>query len=1221
MSAFNFFRRPSSAAGHSSTGHSTTSHSSSSATTHSSILTHSTSITQLTQCSTSSIDPAFPPPALTHSRAEPLRSRPGSRPMSFVDSGNPTSVPPTSASVVDMSSHAKRPFPVVRSHSSTPTASPSTYRRSTLNPNAPQRSRTSTNADNWNPLWASVTSTVPTDASKTQVPSKPGEPASGANKSPFGPAEIPRFSRATLKESGIVMPVSAKDWRRRHSVALPNPSSSSKGLDAHGVDKGKGKEREQRISFVDSGARGPRSSQVPTLQVVPADATQPHAHVELKVHPPSPTPDVHPSEPVATPSIVVVKPEIAVTPETEQQTVSATSATPMDESRVLSSKSSTNTFFSCTSDVSNKTPPSPASLPIPPPSPTTSSSLFPSSDTSSEEKSHSAVRPRPRARRQSTPQNMSAGNRLSFVDAMMRLSVGSFRSFATAQPGEWEGDNTSEIERDGIPRDADDNEERAVLARTRSLDDLTPSPLPSPPPSSPDVQTREHMDVEEARAISYPPPARFENGRPRRVTAEWVGGAPRGVTMIPNYTMPSHAGGNGDSQASVVSLRTHDGNVGRVEGAADQCIIRDEVDEEAKAGVPDEGNGREQSVPHVLAQANQPVRQQTQKKRKLTKSRPTSISLSVHRPDFPNTAPTQATSEEPGPGNTPPAVPPGPSTHGAPKLAPTVLSTIVEDGSSHGHGGSSSGHVQEEDRVNANSLPSGNDREDDAARDTAHDTSQVVESIPAKAVPSPVGLMSPKGQVPYTKGDTKETAVIAKVDVSAPSKAGSTPSDVGTPPRPKRYSFLLPVLSFGKSRSKREVRGRDGSPCTAGVTSGTHQAGIGPGDVVGARGKGGKMRKKRDPDASILPAAPKDANVTISESAPDTTDELNIVPNAFASSVANIAALPQSSEITLVASPSVYASPSPGLPFTTVSPPSFGSVPGSAASSIRIPATSRSVNPTLSATDDVVSRPTTGMTLCVDGEGSKTTDDLCLAHRLSHGHLSKDAVLTTPNITTTGEEAIATVNTGHLRPTSALLTPRPGTSCSTLTTSSDDVSFSTVPLPNPWDGDTVPSPVRLVTPEPPQVHRSCPMCGCSSPQLTSRLPVQQFFEPGPTVDTAAAPSPAFASRTSESQVQTPAHPQTSSVPRSFTAPPSHFQPSASPSPCPPPMPTHSPRKLKRPQTSSDVTHKRGSPKKVRSRNGEGNANASASSVYLPVFPKVEREAKARGVWRRLFGNA
>ncbi|KAI6126881.1 hypothetical protein F5141DRAFT_361954 [Pisolithus sp. B1] len=364
MSALNFFRRPSSTAGHSSTGHSTASHSNSSATTHSSILTHSTSSTQLTQCSTSSIDPAFPPPALTHSRAEPLRSRPGSKPVSFVDGGNLTSVPPRPASVVDMSSHVKRPFPVVRSHSSTPTASPSTYRRSTLNPNAPHRSRTSTNADNWNPLWASVTSTIPTDASKTQVPSKPGGPASGAGKSPFGPAEIPRFSRATLKESGIVMPVSAKDWRRRHSVTLPSPSSSSNGLDARGVDKGKGKEREQRISFVDSGARGPRSSQVPTVQVVPADATQPHAHVELKVHPPSPTPDVHPSEPIATPSIVVVKPEIAVTPETEQQTVSAT---PIDESRVLSPKSSTNTFFSCTSDVSNKTPPSPASLPYPSP--------------------------------------------------------------------------------------------------------------------------------------------------------------------------------------------------------------------------------------------------------------------------------------------------------------------------------------------------------------------------------------------------------------------------------------------------------------------------------------------------------------------------------------------------------------------------------------------------------------------------------------------------------------------------------------------------------------------------------------------------------------------------------------------------------------------------------------------------------------------------------------
>lgn len=795
----------------------------------------------------------------------------------------------------------------------------------------------------------------------------------------------------------------------------------------------------------------------------------------------------------------------------------------------------------------------------------------------------------------------------------MRLSVGSFRSFDTAQSVEGEGDNTTKFEGDGAPRDVDGDEEGAVLARTRSLDDLASSPLLSPPPLSPvSVQPREHKVMEEAHAISHLSPA------PRRVTAEWVGGAPRGATTVPYYTMPTRAGGNGDSEASVVSLRANDGNVSRVEGVADESTTRNEVDKKAKTDVPDE-----QSVPHVLAPASQPVRQQTQKKRKLTKSRPPSISSSVHHPDL-TTTPTQATSVEPGPGNmamlTPAAVPAGPSVHNAPKHAPTVLSTIAEDGSSHGHRGSSSGHSHEQERIDADDLRSGKVREDDAARDTTRETSHVVESIPAEAVPSQVGLMSPNGQMPSTKGDVKETTVIANANISAPSKAGS---DTGTPSRSKRYSFLLPVLSFGKSKLKHEVRGQDGSPSSAGVTSGTHQAGIGPGDVVGAHKKGGKMRKKRDPDAFILPVAPKDANVTISQSAADMNDELNIPPDRLASADTNIAALPQSSEITLVASPLPYASPSSALPFTTVNPPSsFGSVPRSASSSLRIPATARSGNPVLPATEGVVLGPSVEAVLCVNEAGSKTADDLCLAHRLSHGHLSKDAMLTTLNITATDEEAIATVNTGHLRPTSALLAPRPGTPGSTLTTLNDDASFSTVPLPNPWDGDPVLNPVRLVTPEPQlQSHRPCPMCGCSSPELTSRLPVQQLFESRLTIDAAAAPSPAFASQFSASEVQTPTHLQKSNVPRSLATPPSHFQPSAFPSPCPPFTSTHSPRKLKRAQTSLDITHKRGSPKTVGSRKGEGNANASASTVNIPAIPKVERESKARGVLRRLLGNA
>ncbi|KIO02507.1 hypothetical protein M404DRAFT_27755 [Pisolithus tinctorius Marx 270] len=1207
MSAFNFFRRPSSTAGHSSTGHSTASHSSSSATTHSSTFTHSTSSTQLTQCSTSPTDPAFPPPALTHSRTESLRSRPGSRPVSFIDGGDPTSATPKPTSVAGMSSHVKRPFPVVRSHSSTPTASPSTYRKSTLNPNA-HRSRTSTNADNWNPLWASVTSTVPTNAPKASVPSKPDGATNTTDKNPFGPAEIPRFSRASLKQSGVVMPISAKDWRRRRSVALPDPSDSSNSLNARSVDKGKGKEREQRVSFVDSSARGSKFSQVPTVQIVPPDA-----HVEVKVHPPSPTSDVLPSEPIATSSTTAVKPEIAVTPGIEQQTDPATSATPSHEFQPLSPKSSTNSFFSCASDASSQTPPSPTSLPIPPPSPTTSSSLFPSSDTSSEEKekSYPPVRPRPRNRRQSNPQSMSAGSRLSFVDAMIRLSVGSFGSFATAQSGGSEGENTSEIEGDEVRNT--DGEERVVLARTRSLDDLTSSPLLSPPPLPPTpVQMREHMIVDVAHVISLPPPARFPDHPPRRVTAEWVGGAPRGVTVVPNHTVPSHAGVNSDDRTSVVSVRTTGANESRVAWVSNEGAVTEAMGENAKVDAQDQGKDREQSIPQMPAQASQTMKQQPQRKRKLTKSRPASIVSSVYPPDSSSTATTSTTNVEPGSGSVP-----APSTmtasagttHAPLKHAPTVLSTIVEDGSSHGHGGSSNGHVQAQERVDANGLPFGKDRNDNAAGHTVRDSSPVAESDPAKTAPSQVGRMPPKGRAP----DVKDIAVVTEMVVNAPSKASSTPSNVNSRPRSKRYSFLLPVLSFGKSRSKREVRDRDGSASSANVTPGTYQAGVGPGDVVGVPRKVGKMRKKRDSDAPALSAVPKVADATIIQSAPNTNNELNTHSDTHPNADANITTLPQGSEITLVASPSLYASPSSALPFTTVSPPSlFGSAPGSAASSIRIPATVQSVNPIPFVTEDAFATSTAEVVLCVDEPPSTTANDLCLAHRLSHGHLSKEAVQTIANATATDVEANGVVNGGlHPRLTSGLLAPpRPGTSSSTLTTSSDDASFLTVPLPNPWDGDAVPSPVRLVTPMPQlQACHSCPLCGRSSPpKVMSQLPVQRHVEPVPT-DVAAAPSPAFASQFSAPEMQTPGHLQKGTVPRALVSSPSHFQPSPSPSPCPSPASIHTPRKLKRPQTLPDDIHKRGSPKKVGRGKGDGNLDASASAVYLPVLPKVERESK------------
>jgi len=98
--------------------------------------------------------------------------------------------------------------------------------------------------------------------------------------------------------------------------------------------------------------------------------------------------------------------------------------------------------------------------------------------------------PCPRERHQSTPQS-GAGSRLSFVDTMMCLSVGSIGSFVTAHSATSDGSSgASGDKKKTVREDGDGEDDRSVLPRVRSLDGFRSSSprSPSPPPAMPSVQ-------------------------------------------------------------------------------------------------------------------------------------------------------------------------------------------------------------------------------------------------------------------------------------------------------------------------------------------------------------------------------------------------------------------------------------------------------------------------------------------------------------------------------------------------------------------------------------------------------------------------------------------------------------------------------------------------------------------------------------------------------------
>ncbi|KAF8452364.1 hypothetical protein L210DRAFT_1056175 [Boletus edulis BED1] len=252
--------------------------------------------------------------------------------------------------------------------------------------------------------------TAPEPESNTeQALSKSRDPASGnwMSSSPFGPAETPKFSRLAMASPTVVMPLSAKQYRKQKARE----------------SFGRGKEKEvpttsNHVSFVENAL--PASQSVPIVKILPP----PSEDVDLA---PSSFSDHSPdrrSQPQHQVDHLHCKPlpQTSMSPRPsspKQKRPRSRPNTPPRSSPLaahppISPKSSAGTFFSLASTSDDNFPPQGADAP--------SSMLSPTDDPNATNAVPPA-RPRPRPRRRkSYPDRLSNGARLSLLEAMNRLS-------------------------------------------------------------------------------------------------------------------------------------------------------------------------------------------------------------------------------------------------------------------------------------------------------------------------------------------------------------------------------------------------------------------------------------------------------------------------------------------------------------------------------------------------------------------------------------------------------------------------------------------------------------------------------------------------------------------------------------------------------------------------------------------------------------------------------
>jgi hypothetical protein len=258
------------------------------------------------------------------------------------------------------------------------------------------------------------------------APSTSRDPASNwMSSSPFGPAETPKFSRLALASPQVVMPLSAKEYRKQ-KAREPYGNGKDKRLSVPPI----------HVTFADNAIK--RSS-VPLPQSLNGSPpVEPPRSTPTEVAPPSsappPLPESSQPQPArfprsrspSVPTAAVPEPRnrplsppsVQSRPSSPKQTRSHLRRSPSPPNPLLlSPKSSTNTFFSFASS-SSEDEVGFSSKVVRPAAPNQTLASSPNVDADPP-----TARPRPRPRRRkSYPDRRSGDARLSLVDAMNRLS-------------------------------------------------------------------------------------------------------------------------------------------------------------------------------------------------------------------------------------------------------------------------------------------------------------------------------------------------------------------------------------------------------------------------------------------------------------------------------------------------------------------------------------------------------------------------------------------------------------------------------------------------------------------------------------------------------------------------------------------------------------------------------------------------------------------------------
>ncbi|KIK96175.1 hypothetical protein PAXRUDRAFT_25184 [Paxillus rubicundulus Ve08.2h10] len=256
-----------------------------------------------------------------------------------------------------------------------------------------------------------------------QAPSTSRDPTSNwMSSSPFGPAATPKFSRLAMASPQVVMPLSAKEYRKR------------KARESYGNGKDDKLSAPQiRVSFADNVTK--RSSMPLPQSLSDSPPVKPPRSTPAEVAPfssaPPPLPESSQPQPArlprprphsATPAVVPHPRNDPPSPPSVQSRLSSQTRSHLPIPRrspsppnpqLLSPKSSTNTFFSFAASSSEDEVAFPSKV-VKHAAPNPASASSPNVDADP-----TAARPR---RRKSYPDRRSGDVRLSLVDAMNRLS-------------------------------------------------------------------------------------------------------------------------------------------------------------------------------------------------------------------------------------------------------------------------------------------------------------------------------------------------------------------------------------------------------------------------------------------------------------------------------------------------------------------------------------------------------------------------------------------------------------------------------------------------------------------------------------------------------------------------------------------------------------------------------------------------------------------------------